>query len=272
VNGHDRLMIFSHGLEGDSRSTYALGMVKAFAQQNWDVLAWNCRSCGGEMNRNFRLYHHGDSDDLREVISHILAEHPRYEQIVLAGVSMGGAINLKYLGEQGAHLSQKVIASVGFSVPCHLPHSVDTMHLKGNGVYRRFFLSNLTKKVKDKAQQFPDKLNLEGIDKINNIYEFASRFSKPMYGYDTGRTLFESISAIHHLPHIQVPTLLVNAWNAPMLMELCYPVDIARDHEFFHLELPQKGGHAGFSKYGGGMNWAEKRALAFVEAVGKGYI
>ncbi len=263
-SGHDRLMIFSHGLEGDSTSTYALGMVKAFRQHDWDVLAWNCRSCGGEMNRNFRLYHHGNSDDLGEVIEYVLKNYPQYKQIVLAGVSMGGAINLKYLGEKGNQVDNKIIASVGFSVPTHLPHSVDTMHMKGNGIYRRFFLKNLREKVRIKAQQFPGRLDLTDFEKIDNLYTFADRFSAPMYGYDSGKAFYESVSALPHLANIQTPSLVVNAWNDPMLHGDCYPVDIAEGSDFLQLELLDHGGHVGFSRYGGGMNWAERRALAYV--------
>jgi predicted alpha/beta-fold hydrolase len=265
--GHDRLMVFSHGLEGDSRSTYALGMVKAFQKHNWDVLAWNCRSCGGEMNRNFRLYHHGNSDDLAEVIDYVLEKYPAYEQIVLVGASMGGAINIKYLGEQGKAVSPKIIASVGFSVPAHLPHSVDTMHMKGNSIYRRFFLKNLSKKMKAKAEQFPGRLDLTGIDQIDNLYVFADRFSGPMYGFDSGEAFYQSATALPHLPGIAVPALVVNAWNDPMLHDLCYPEDIAAKHDHLYLELLEHGGHVGFSRYGGGLNWAERRALGFVADV-----
>jgi len=265
--GHDRLMIFSHGLEGDSRSTYALGMAKAFCKHDWDILAWNCRSCGGEMNRNFRLYHHGNSDDLGEVVDHVLEAYPAYNEIVLVGVSMGGAINLKYLGEQGSQVNSKIVASVGFSVPAHLPHSVDTMHMKGNSIYRRFFLKNLIEKMKTKAQQFPGRLNLEGIDEIDDLYLFADRFTGPMYGFDSGKAFYQSATALPHLPNIKVPTLVVNALNDPMLHDLCYPEHIAANHNYLYLELLEHGGHVGFSRYGGGMNWAERRALRFLEEV-----
>ena len=55
-----RLLIVTHGLEGDSHRHYVKGTAKLFSAAGWDVLAWNCRSCSGEMNRAFRLYNHGE--------------------------------------------------------------------------------------------------------------------------------------------------------------------------------------------------------------------
>ena len=42
-NGTKRLVIISHGLEGDSQRPYIKGMAKAFSNDQWDVLAWNFR-------------------------------------------------------------------------------------------------------------------------------------------------------------------------------------------------------------------------------------
>ena len=55
--GNKRLVIVSHGLEGDTSRHYVTGMAKAVHEAGFDVLAWNFRGCGGEINRQPRFIH-----------------------------------------------------------------------------------------------------------------------------------------------------------------------------------------------------------------------
>lgn len=102
-----KLVVLTHGLEGDSGRHYIKGTAKLFSQNGWDVLAWNCRSCSGEMNKAFRLYNHGEIGDISELINHALRTK-HYEKIVLVGYSMGGNISLKYVGAKGKELPDVV--------------------------------------------------------------------------------------------------------------------------------------------------------------------
>src|SRR6516225_7960169 len=63
------LAILSHGLEGSTLRPYITGMARALHAHGFDVLAWNLRGCGGEMNRQARFYHSGETGDLRTIIS-----------------------------------------------------------------------------------------------------------------------------------------------------------------------------------------------------------
>ena len=49
--GNDKLMIMSHGLEGNSRSSYMQQTAIYFSKLGWDILAINTRGCGREINR-----------------------------------------------------------------------------------------------------------------------------------------------------------------------------------------------------------------------------
>lgn len=94
----ENLIVLSHGLEGSSDRYYIKRAARYFHERGWDILAWNCRSCSGEMNRLPRFYHHGDTEDLSKVIDHVLKSS--YKKVILIGYSMGGSMSLKYLGEE----------------------------------------------------------------------------------------------------------------------------------------------------------------------------
>src|SRR3954471_18482282 len=116
-----QLWIISHGLEGNSTRHYSKGMALYFFDHGWDALAWNCRSCSGEMNRLPRFYHHGATEDLRAVIDHALTLG--YQSVALVGISMGGSLSLKYAGENAKTMPREIKTVVAFSVPCHLGSS-----------------------------------------------------------------------------------------------------------------------------------------------------
>ena len=118
-DGNDQLVILTHGLEGNSQRHYILGAAKFFANRKWDVLAWNCRSCSGEINKMPRLYHHGEIEDFDEVIRHAIQKKD-YKKIVLIGYSMGGSITLKYLGVNANRLPKAIVKGIAFSAPCKL--------------------------------------------------------------------------------------------------------------------------------------------------------
>ena len=96
-SGKEKLMIFSHGIEGNTRDYFVEQGMMFFSQREWDVLGWNYRSCSKEMNRLPQLYHQGNIEDLHAVINH--ASQYSYKEIVLVGFSFGGNITINsFLG------------------------------------------------------------------------------------------------------------------------------------------------------------------------------
>lgn len=262
-----RLVVISHGLEADSRSQYCLGTAKYFALHGWDALAWNCRSCSGEMNRNFRMYHHGDTEDIATVVNHAL-QTDRYDTIALVGFSMGGNITLKYVGTAGEALPKQVRAAVAFSAPCDIRAGADVLDRWDNWIYKQRFLSYLKQKIRNKAVLFPGRLDVSKLKQLRRWYDFDEHFSAPICGFASADEFHRQASAKNFVAGTRIPTLLVSALNDPILTPECFPMDIAREHPFFHLELTSGGGHCGFQIRGGGaFSWAEQRALEFVEGL-----
>lgn len=261
----NRLMIVTHGLESSSAASYCMGTAKLFRQNGWDALAWNCRSCSGEMNRKFKMYHHGDTSDLAAVVQHAIDTGP-YQTIVLVGFSMGGNISLKYVGTGGDQLPPQVKAAVAFSAPCDIRAGSDVLDRWDNWIYKARFMSYLTKKIHQKARQFPGRLDVSKLKLVKRWYDFDEYFSAPICGFASADEFHQQASAKNFVGGTRIPTLLVSALNDPILTPECFPVELAQEHPFFYLELSSGGGHCGFQTKGGGeFSWAEKRALGFVE-------
>lgn len=258
-----RLVIITHGLEGDSKRHYVTGMAQVFTAAGFDALGWNCRSCSGELNRLPRFYHHGDASDLQTVVHHALQKG--YTELVLVGFSMGGSLTFRAVAENPATVPSAIKAAIGFSVPCSLKGSVDALSRPGTGMYRKRFLRKLGVKIKAKALLFPHAIDASGYDQIKWFEEFDDRYTAPLHGYASAADFYEKASVGPHLPKLAVPSLLVQAANDPFLLDNCFPRALAQSHAHLHLEITQQGGHCGFMEKGQQNTWAETRALAFAQ-------
>jgi predicted alpha/beta-fold hydrolase len=263
--GSKNLVFLSHGLEGNSERHYMKGMAKKFKEQNWDIVAWNCRSCSGEMNLKPRLYNHGEIGDIAEVIEHIIAAKS-YEKIVLIGFSMGGNIIMKYLGVHGAAIPSQLYKAIAFSSPTDLKGSADLLNFPKAKFYKNRFLKMLKAKMEVKAEQYPHLIDMKNFNKIQRWQDFDDYFTAPLNGYKDAEHFYYEGSAQNFMKGICIPTLLVNAKNDPILSRNCYPAEICEKHKYIYLETPQRGGHVGFSRWGKSFAWSEYRALEFVNS------
>jgi uncharacterized protein len=263
VTGSDRLVIISHGLEGNTDRQYVRGMVRAFNRAGWDAMGWNCRSCSGEMNRLARFYHHADTIDLQTVIAYV-AENYHYQSIGLIGFSMGGSMLLRLLGERGGQLAPLVRGAVAFSVPCDLMSSALHLSKPRNRMYARRFIRKLERKIKAKAELLPNQVTYTNFHQIRVFKDFDDRYTAPLHGFRNAEDFYAQASVHKYLPGIRIPTLLINAINDPFLTPECFPVEEAEANPYLFLEMPRQGGHVGFSVTGRAEYWSEKRAVDFI--------
>jgi predicted alpha/beta-fold hydrolase len=265
--GNKKLLILSHGLEGQTESKYLKGMARAASNAGYDVLAWNYRGCSQEMNRNFRFYHSGESADLDQVIQYAVSKNI-YTSIGLVGFSIGGNITLKYLGEKSDSLSPLIKAAVAFSVPCDLGSGAQHLAKWKSKFYMNRFLNNLHGKIRAKAIQYPGRIDDKGFSKIKNFIDFDARYTAPLHGFKDTQDYYAQCSSIFYIPKIKIPTLLVTALNDPFLSKECYPLKQAKNNSHFFLEMPQHGGHCGFYESNSNGNyWSDNRALEFFSKI-----
>jgi hypothetical protein len=263
TNSSEKLVIISHGLEGNSNRAYVTGMARIFYEAGYSVIAWNFRGCSNEMNRQLRFYHSGATDDLMTVINH--ATKKGFREISLVGFSLGGNLTLKYLGEQGTALTAAIKSAVTFSVPLHLHSSCLRISSPANWVYAQRFLSSLKKKILIKAKMRND-LDVSALSEINTLIEFDNRYTAPLHGFANAICYYDACSSLNFLNSIAVPTLIVNAQNDPFLTHQSFP-ETPFKSSFVRFEKTAHGGHCGFSLFNQkGRYWSEIMALSFVNA------
>lgn len=253
------LLIISHGLEGSSEKHYVKGLINVMQGEGYNILAWNYRSCSGEINRALRFYHSGATDDLDFVIC--MAQSRGANQISLAGFSLGGNLTLKWLGEQGENPPNFIRKAVAFSVPLHLSSSSRKLARWENRVYTHRFLQTLLKKVNEKSAFYPNDISADMLVSIKSLRDFDDVITGPLHGFKDAEDYYEKNSSLYFLEKIRIPVLIVNALNDPFLTEECTPFKLAKSLDFVHLEASKTGGHCGFfSKNDLGITWSERRA------------
>ncbi len=258
-----RVAILSHGLEGNSRRRYMLGMAQSLTSRGWDVVARNFRGCSGEMNRTLPLYHGGETEDLHQVVRYCVTLG--YASIALVGFSMGGNQTLKYLGERERTIPPQVRAAVGISVPCDMEGAAEILSLPSRAPYMAYFLRSLREKIIRKHEQFPHEINVDGLDAIHTFNEFDERYTAPLHGFSSARHYWRDSGCLRFLDNINIPFLLVNAADDPFLSPGCYPLQTAASNPFMTLEMPQWGGHVGFVTLFKELYWSENRAADFLD-------
>ena len=261
------LVVILHGLEGGSRSGYALATLRSLREWGAQGVVLNFRSCGGEMNRLPRFYHAGDTADLEHVLGW-LAERRPDAPLGAIGFSLGGNVLLKYLGERGGAARQRLRAAAAVSVPFDLAAGADRLERGMGRIYTAWFMRNLMRKSRAKAATIGDRCDLEALSRARTLREFDDRATAPLHGFrDAGHYYAESSSA-GYLHGIRVPTLLLHSLDDPFLPADAVPRGVADSNPQLTEAFTARGGHVGFV---GGQPWApelwaEREAARFVTA------
>ena len=244
--GAPRVLLL-HGLEGTIRSHYAQGLLNEAARRGWGADFLIFRSCGSEMNRTRRFYHSGETTDTSFVLERILREFPD-SPLALAGVSLGGNVLLKFLGERATDLPPQLRAAAAISVPFDLSRSSKRINRGLSRLYQRFFLNSLRRKAQQKAVRFPDLAPASRIAGLRTLEDFDNVITGPLHGFRSAQDYYERSSSLPWLKRIRLTTLLLSAVDDPMLpREVLDEVrEVARQNPALHLEFVERGGHAGF--------------------------
>jgi len=263
------LLLILHGLEGSSRSHYVVGLARQALARGWRVVTLNFRSCSGELNRLPQFYHSGHTDDLDEVVR-LLVGRERNLRIGAVGVSLGGNVLLKWLGEWEVGVPAELVGAVAISVPFDLEPCARALD-RGvcRWMYAANFLGTMRAKVRRKADRDPDLrrlIDLPRAIRARTFAEYDRAVTAPLNGFADARDYWRRASSGPYLSRIRRPTLLVNALDDPIVPREALPNPVLLPPSV-RAEYVPRGGHAGFIEGRWpwhASSWVERRAIDFL--------
>lgn len=259
------LLLCLHGLEGSAEAVYMLETYRNALPAGFRPVGMNFRSCGGEMNLTWRMYNAGETDDLTLVIKHLLHKFPQARSLHIIGVSLGGNMLVKYLGE-GRQLPGRLQSSVVISPPFDMNLGIKNL-LKGMGwLYGYRFLRTLKAKTRLKEHLVKDKVDVDRCYAAKTLLEFDEVGTSQLYGYKNAADYYTRCGCHQFLAGVPIPLLIIRSLDDPFMDPADIPYETIKQNHNLYAAITEHGGHVGFMTADRRF-WAENLAVKFVHHI-----
>ena len=253
------LAIVVHGLTGAEASPYVLSIARHLLDRGHTVLRLNLRGAGPSRPLCAGHYYAGRSQDFRHLLELLPKELTR-QGIVAVGYSLGGAMLLKYLGEEGAATPLKAAASV--SAPIDLAVTCRHMMRPRNWLYHHLLLSNMKVEATGEGARLTadERAAILG---SRTVWQYDDAFIAPRHGFADAADYYERCKPVRFLPDIRVPTLVLASLDDPWIPGELYSGYDWRANKSLVPMLPSRGGHVGFHGAGDKRPWSDRVVARF---------
>jgi len=257
-------LVAVHGMGGSSDSMYMLGLSHKAYLEGWNSVRLSLYNLNSNLEHP-KIFHAGCSHDLAEIAS-ALFKRFGFDKCVFVGMSMGGNILLKLLGEWGGDYPPNILAAAAISPLVDLTASWRILDSRSNRLYRWYYVSRLRRLALARADALSPYLDVEKLRQVRTIREFDEAFTVPLSGYQDVLEYYRESSAVSKLGQIRVPTLLVHSRDDPLLPWCPLVCPAVEENPRLMLALSKRGGHGAFvegSRRDIDRSWAENRVVDF---------
>ena len=258
------LAVLLHGLTGGFESKYARGLARQLLARGWRVVILQFRGAGPEPNRLPRHYHHGDTEDLRELLALLRTREPD-TRLFAVGWSLGANVLLKYLGEEGARAP--VTAAVAVCAPFQLRPCAERLRTGFSRVYQRHLMTELQRMIQRKHEIAPLPIDLEQVARARDFFDFDTAATAVLNGFRDAYDYYARASSGRYIGGITAPTLAIHARDDPFMTPEIVP-QAKQLPPNVTIELCEYGGHVGFIAAGPRLAprwWLEERIPEFLQ-------
>ncbi|ABF90520.1 hydrolase, alpha/beta fold family [Myxococcus xanthus DK 1622] len=235
------LLILLPGMQGTQDSTYVRSLLSELSPRGLRA-AVLCHRGGAVPNRRAPFYHAGFTDHLAWLVRFVREQEP-HTPLYGVGFSLGGSMLIRYLAETGhaSHLSAAAAVSLTFSLGSTARRACEGI----NQLYQLRVLNSYKRVARLKAH-LPEFASRVGtLNGMRSIQAFDEVFTAPLHGFKDAEDYYERCSSQQFLPGIEVPFLVLNAEDDPLVARDTLP-DARALREHVRLELTPHGGHLGF--------------------------
>jgi predicted alpha/beta-fold hydrolase len=236
------LAVLIHGLTGSESSFYMVNCARHLLDLGYHVLRLNLRGAGPSRAFCREQYFIGRTSDFRRVLE-LLPQRLVQHGVAAVGYSLGGAMLLKFLGEDGPF--SRLCAAVTVCAPLDLMRTCKHMMKPRNALYHRYLLLHLKSEATGEGAALTDE-ERTNIRAARTLWDYDAGFIAPRHGFGSAEEYYEICSPVSYLPEVRVPTLVLAAKDDPWVPAEFYGEFDWTTNSWFVPLLAAGGGHIGF--------------------------
>src|SRR5262249_40244053 len=134
--------------------------------------------------------------------------------IVAVGYSLGGAMLLKYLGEEGSAAS--LIAAASVCAPIDLSVTCRNMRRLRNTIYHRHMLAEMKREATGEGAVLSAAERAAILGAVS-VWHYDDGFIAPRHGFAGAEDYYERCKPLRFVSGIRIPTLILAALDDPWI-------------------------------------------------------
>jgi predicted alpha/beta-fold hydrolase len=262
----DQCVLLLHGLGGSHLSPYMVRVSEKLRERGTRCFRLDLRGHGLGWDWAQQPGHAGRSEDARGAITRILEMCPR-SNLAAIGISMGGNILLKLLGEWGEAAPPRLTRAMTVAPPVDLERCSRNLLKRDNRIYARAFLRSLQRQLRIRRGVMKSLATLRLERPPRTLWEFDDVVTAPLSGFAGVQDYYQQCSAARVTERIAIPTTILAAADDPLI-----PVTIYERATFspsVRIHITGHGGHVGYlgvANRDPDRRWLDWRILEWLQA------